>query len=182
VDEIWFTSDPALDSLIQKDFVGDIELYSRNRDALEEVKACAKGHLALTILFDQFPRNSFRKTAQMFQYDPLAREIASEAVQKQLYIDSPPFEAMMGYMPFMHSESITDQIEGCRLFDELVTKCEISYPDNLASITYARDFMYLHRKNIEQFGRFPGRNAALGRSNTAEEEEFMKSGGNTFGG
>jgi uncharacterized protein (DUF924 family) len=121
--------------------------------------------LALVILLDQFPRNMFRGDPRAFATDPLAREVATVLVQKGTDRQLLPVERLFVYLPFMHSEDLTHQRQSVALFQQLAQ--ERPYLD---SLSYAIG----HKEIIERFGRFPHRNAILGRLSTPEEIEFLQ--------
>jgi uncharacterized protein (DUF924 family) len=128
---------------------------------LDSWSETASGTLALVILLDQFPRNAFRDTPHMFATDPLARFFASSALAHGLDEHVPADLRPFMYMPFMHSEDIDDQERSVEL------------QARLGNTEYA----VLHRDIIRRFGRFPHRNAVLGRDSTPEEQAFLDSGG-----
>ncbi|MFP5330722.1 MAG: DUF924 family protein, partial [Alphaproteobacteria bacterium] len=115
-----------------------------------------RGRLALILLTDQFPRNMFRGHADQFSTDPLALAIAKGAVDRGLDEQLEPVERGFLYMPFQHSEKLDDQKRSLRLFARL---------GNDEQSKYAK----LHHDIIERFGRFPHRNAILGRAPRPEE-------------
>jgi uncharacterized protein (DUF924 family) len=121
----------------------------------------AQSHLSAVIVFDQFPRNLFRHTAQAFATDHLALAMSRDAVERGMDTAMMPHERQFLYMPFMHSEDPSVQAQSLALFST------IDVPDALQS---ARE----HRDIIDRFGRFPFRNQALGRTSTPEEEAFLK--------
>ena len=125
------------------------------------------GMLAAIIVLDQFPRNLNRGSAHAFAADPLAREVAGRAIARGFdqAFDNP--ERRFLYMPFMHSEDLGDQ-ERC------VALSEASGDDD------STKWAIVHRDIIRDFGRFPHRNAVLGRESSAEEQRFLDDGG--FGG
>jgi uncharacterized protein (DUF924 family) len=112
--------------------------------------------LAAVILFDQFPRNMFRDSAEQFATDHLALAIAKAAVDQGFDDELEPQERGFLYMPFEHSEDLADQDRGLLLFTDL---------GDAEHLRYAR----MHRDLIERFGRFPHRNALLGRAPRADE-------------
>ena len=120
------------------------------------------GALALMILLDQYPRNSFRGSAHQFATDPLALSFARDAVARGHLTAFEPDLRQFLVMPFMHSEDIADQ-------DALLPLCA-DMPDTLK-------FAHVHRDIIVRFGRFPHRNEALGRGTTREEQAFLDEGG-----
>ncbi len=125
----------------------------------------AEGALALLILLDQYPRNSFRGSAHQFATDPLARRFARDAQARGYLSAFAPDLRQFLVMPLMHSEALADQ-------DALLPLCA----DMPETLKYA----HVHRDIIVRFGRFPHRNAVLGRETTVEEAAFLAGGG--FGG
>lgn len=122
----------------------------------------AEGALALMILLDQYPRNSFRGTAHQFATDGLARAYAKDAIARG-YLDAfEPDLRQFLLMPLMHSEDLADQ-------DALLPLCA-DMPETLK-------FAHVHRNIIVRFGRFPHRNRALGRETTPEEQAFLEGDG-----
>ena len=130
----------------------------------------AKGALALILLLDQLPRNLFRGSAEAFAADGFARIAAHRAIASGFDTGMTPMERMFLYLPFEHSEAMTDQDLSVRLFDTL--------RDVLGGGTV--DYAGRHRDVIRRFGRFPHRNAVLGRSNTPEEAEYLAQPGAGF--
>ena len=123
-----------------------------------------EGALALQILLDQFPRNSFRGTAHSYATDGLARHYAQRAVEAGLDRDIEAPLRVFCYMAFEHSESLPHQDQAVSLIATL---------GDAEFLRYAE----LHRDVIQRFGRFPHRNAALGRETTQEERDYLASGG-----
>lgn len=160
-----FAVDPQLDA----------EIGRRFHDLMENVaNTHAAGWrndprilLAAIILADQFPRNLYRGTAKAFATDSLARELTNLALDKGWDAGLSPDECQFLYMPLMHSERISDQHRCVTLYERL-------------GIAESADFAMRHRDQIARFGRFPGRNAALGRLDTPEETEFLKEPGSHF--
>jgi uncharacterized protein (DUF924 family) len=122
-----------------------------------------RGALALIVLLDQLSRNIFRGSAEAFAADPHALAIARAAIAAGFDTMLTPIERVFVYLPFEHAETIEDQNESVRLFDNLRTA--------LAAKTIGH--AYRHRDVIRRFGRFPHRNAALGRVNTPEEDAWL---------
>lgn len=157
--EDWFSGDEALDGKISDRF---LDLYQRCKAELDIGSVDdARTALAAIILFDQFPRNMFRRTAAAFGTDDLAMGIARRAVDKGLDSKLKPEEKPFLYMPFMHSEVLADQERCVDLFRMLGTG---------EGLKYAVE----HRDIIARFGRFPHRNTVLGRQSTAAENEFLQ--------
>ncbi|MGQ0564452.1 MAG: DUF924 family protein [Gemmobacter sp.] len=124
------------------------------------------GSLAFIILTDQFPRNMFRDQARAFATDAAARAAARRALEAGWDMAVPEPERQFMYLPFEHSEDADDQALSVRLFTDRLP----SQPDN---ILHAR----VHAEVIRRHGRFPTRNAALGRANTPEEDAYLAEGG-----
>lgn len=165
----WFTSNPEFDLTIRERFLADYQL-AVDRTLITWHDTPHAG-LALILLLDQFPRNMFRNTPQAFATDSLAREVAHHLIQQGFDRQVLPVERSFVYMPFMHSEMLADQQRSVTLFRQLAQ--ERSY---LNSVSYALQ----HQAIIERFGRFPHRNAVLGRSSTPEEIEFFQQPGSSF--
>ncbi len=169
VDEIgpkgWYVSDPDLDARIRDRFG---PLWEKARDGrLERWAACARGALAYIIVTDQFPRNMFREDGRAFETDALARRVAARACHLGYDCQTPEPQRQFFYLPLMHSESQMDQDRAVRMF-------LLRMPETGAlNLLHAR----AHRAVIREFGRFPYRNAALGRDSTAREEAFLERGG-----
>lgn len=157
----WFKKDSAFDQAFRQAFF-ELHFKAAARE-LEHWMETAEGALALLILLDQFPRNAFRGTAHMFATDPLAcfyaRRMVECAMDKQ--IDTPL--RMFCYLPFEHSENPQDQALSMQLNRELDPK----------ELKWAQE----HAQIIARFGRFPHRNALLGRVTTDEENAFLQGGG-----
>jgi uncharacterized protein (DUF924 family) len=158
----WFEKDAEFDLTIRSRFLVVHEAAARGE--LMAFEEHAEGALALMILLDQFPRNMFRGSARAFATDPLARTVAERAIARGF--DQATDEAMrpLFYLPFMHSEVLADQDRCVRLF-EAFGDAEMS------------QFATGHRDVIVEFGRFPHRNTIMARHSTAEEQEFLASGG-----
>lgn len=145
-----FKADPALDQQIRDRF------GSRHTAATEGQLTAWEDHpdgtLALLILFDQFSRNIFRGAASAFAHDGLARQVASGMIEKGFDLALAPDRRPFAYLPFMHSEDLEDQNRSVELFSE-----RLPGSDNLR-------FALSHRADIHRYGRFPYRDAALGRT------------------
>ncbi len=155
----WFAPDPALDGRVREAFAEHMERAAAGRyDHLTETP---QGALALTVLLDQFPRNAFRGSAAAFAFDDLALSIARTAVQRDRDRLLLPVQRLFLYLPFEHSEDADDQETAVALIAPLGNPTWTAYA--------AR-----HREIIDRFGRFPHRNALLGRETTPEEAAFLK--------
>ena len=129
--------------------------------ALEELKTDTASCLALTLLLDQCPRNLFRHTAKAYAADAQALDVARHALAEGYDANVSPWHRAFFYLPFEHSEDITDQHFSVELFTRLGIVSSLEAAEG-------------HREVIERFGRFPYRNDALGRTNTPDELEFFK--------
>jgi uncharacterized protein (DUF924 family) len=163
VDEIgpqgWYNGPLELDDTIRDKFMADWEVA---RDGgYMDWKQTANGCLGYLILTDQFPRNMFREDSRAFVTDPLARAVANHAIDADFDLAIGPPAQQFFYLPFEHSETITDQ-------ERSVSLISTRMPEENA-ILHAR----VHQEIIRQFDRFPYRNKALGRVSTASEQEFL---------
>lgn len=161
----WYRSDDALDQTIRDRFLTTWQAAQEGRFSLW--LTYPSGALAYIILMDQMPRNMFRGTGQAFASDKAALAAAKSAVDRgwDLKIDEPARQFF--YLPMMHSENLCDQERCVRLM------CERMPEGRESNLIHAR----AHREVIRQFGRFPYRNAALNRSDTATEAAYVSGGG-----
>jgi uncharacterized protein (DUF924 family) len=157
----WFKKDPAFDADFRHRFLNGHEAAARGD--LDDWAGTADGALALLILLDQFPRNAFRGTERMFATDGKALEIARRAIAAGFDQQVDKELRNFFYLPLMHSESLPDQQRAVALTEALAGD--------------EHRFALMHRDIIEKFGRFPHRNALLGRSTTREEQAFLDEGG-----
>jgi uncharacterized protein (DUF924 family) len=156
----WFAEDAALDKQIRDRFE---PLWRTARDGgLDAWQETPEGALALVIVLDQFPRNMFRGHADAFATDAKARAVATHAIESGFDRRVPTVLRPFFYLPYMHSEDMTDQDRSVALIAERVGTGSSNYPYALA-----------HRDVIARFGRFPARNRALGRDTTPQESEFL---------
>jgi uncharacterized protein (DUF924 family) len=165
----WFEKSAAFDREVRERFLPLYEDAACGR--MSHLKENPLDCLARIILLDQFPRNMFRGTPRAFATDALALEAARHAVDRGFDRDMRAVERMFAYLPFEHSESFTDQERACELTQPL---------DAFEETKDAYRYAVLHRDIILRFGRFPHRNAILGRASTPEEIEFLKGPGSSF--
>jgi uncharacterized protein (DUF924 family) len=163
----WFQKDPSFDAEVSRRFSHVHDEQMQSRDWLATPQEC----LARIIVLDQFPRHLYRGTARAFSSDGLALESARRLLDAGWDRDMLPVERMFAYLPLQHSESIEDQERSCALYERLK-----DFPQAADSHRYA----LAHRDIIRRFGRFPHRNAALGRPSTREEIEFLRQPGSSF--
>ena len=160
----WFQKSDEFDREISDRFLTD---HNLGREGVYDGwKDGAKGCLALCILLDQFPRNMFRGSPQAFQTDEKALLIAKHAIAKGYDELLTPTQKRFVYLPYEHSENLNDQKTCVKLFEKIKDDDPQGY-----------DYAVRHLKVIEQFGRFPHRNKALGRESTEEEIEYLENGG-----
>ncbi len=172
--KIWFSRDPAFDAEIRQRFLEDhLRAATGAYDALAD---SARGVLALVILLDQIPRNLFRDDARAYASDAKARAVAERAVASGLDMQLSPVERVFIYLPFEHSENIIDQRRCLALMQALPATDDFPAEARAEVIDYAQK----HLAIIERFGRFPHRNAALGRTSTPEEIAFLQQPGSSF--
>jgi len=158
----WYKRDAAFDSAIRSRF---LPLWQKAAAGeLSSWEASDDGALALVIVLDQFPRNMFRGDIRTYSSDALARQVASRAIARgaDLRVDGSLLEFL--YLPFMHSEHLSDQQRCIELFRKA---------GNAENLRYAED----HADIIRRFGRFPHRNRIVGRTTTSEEQAFLDQGG-----
>ena len=158
----WFSGGARFDAECRERFL-DAHLAASRRECAAWLDD-AEGALALVLLLDQIPRNVFRGSGHAFATDGLAREYAARALDAgfDASIDIPMRQFL--YMPFEHSEDMADQERAVALFTAM------------GDAGYL-DYAHRHRGVIARFGRFPHRNAALGRTNTPEEQAWLEAGG-----
>ncbi|MEQ8370489.1 MAG: DUF924 family protein [Alphaproteobacteria bacterium] len=162
----WFAGGPAVDEEIRRRFGPAYEAAAAGQ--LDELTGSPRGTLALVILFDQFSRNMFRDDGRAFQTDARARQLAGAAIASGGDTALSYYERLFLYMPFMHGEDIAIQKRALELFGSLVD----GSPDGDGDMTMRQ--AQRHHDEIARFGRFPYRNAALGRQTTAEEAQYLK--------
>lgn len=158
----WFGPAPEFNEGFRQRFAGDFEKAAAGK--LSEWESTPEGTLALVLLLDQGSSMLYRGEGKAFASDALARRIAGEAIDKGFDRRFPDFHRWFFYLPFEHSEDLEDQERAVALFSGLEPN-----ETNAMGVEYA----VRHKRVIERFGRFPNRNAALGRESTPEELEFL---------
>jgi len=161
----WWAAAPAFDALIKTRF-GDV-LRQAAQGELYRWRAIPQGRLAEVIVLDQFSRNVYRDTPLAFAQDAMALALAQEAVATGVVGALTPVQSSFIFMPFMHSES--------RLIHQ---RAETLFRENGLEDNYK--FELRHKAIIDRFGRYPHRNAVLGRESTAQELEFLTQPGSRF--
>ncbi|MFN3827104.1 MAG: DUF924 family protein [Micavibrio sp.] len=163
----WFQKNGDFDNLIYDRFYPSYRLAAEG--LCDSWQDDAEGALALCLVLDQFPRNMFRGMAESFATDAKALRVASLALHKGFDHLLPPVKRRFLYLPFEHSEALSDQDKAVVLFAAMKDEDPLGY-----------DYALRHKSVIERFGRFPHRNAILGRQNTAEEDEYLAQPGSGF--
>lgn len=160
----WWTKSAANDAKIRERF---LDLHARLVAADGGVSVAARPALAAVIVLDQFSRNIFRGTPRAFAADPIARRLARDAVARGFDAELQPQERLFLYLPFEHSEDRADQAYSVELISRLGREDWTRYA-------------LAHQSVVERFGRFPHRNAVLGRESTAEEIAALRDPKNSF--
>ncbi|MFN7182643.1 MAG: DUF924 family protein [Thermomonas haemolytica] len=158
----WFRGGAAFDAECRQRWQ-DAHFAAARREC-DDWLADAEGALALVLLLDQIPRNIFRGSGHAFATDPLALHVAGRAIEAGFDAQVEPALRFFFYLPFEHSEAMADQQRAVELFTAL---------GDAELLGYA----VAHRDVIARFGRFPHRNAALGRVNTPREQAWLDAGG-----
>ena len=162
--EDWFTRNPDFDRAC-RERLAEVSAQAAS-GALDHWRDDPAGCVALCILLDQVPRNTYRDDARAFATDAAARAITRHALDRGFADHLPRVQRLFLYLPLEHSESLEDQELCVRLMGEQDPAW--------------RDYAVQHRDIIARFGRFPHRNAVLGRDSTPEEIEFLKQPGSSF--
>ena len=165
----WFRKEAAFDDEIRRRF-GAIHAAASRRE-LDAWRASAEPMLALVVVLDQFSRNLYRGDARAFAQDACALDCAKEAVARRDDLALLPVQRQFLYLPFEHSEDLADQERGVELMRAL---------EAFEETRGVSEWAVKHRDIIARFGRFPHRNAALGRASTPDEVEFLKQPGSSF--
>jgi uncharacterized protein (DUF924 family) len=160
--EKWYKKDDAFDAEIRERFLTTYEAAAAGR--LADWEAAPESALALVIVLDQFPRNMFRGSPRTFSADSLALAIAKRAVERGFDKTLDVQKRTFFYLPYEHSENLEDQEHGVAL-------------NRASGDAESLKWAELHADIIRRFGRFPHRNAVLGRGTTAEEQAFLDAGG-----
>lgn len=173
--KLWWSKSDELDRQIRERFEPLLLTMAKEETAC--FSETAGGRLAQVILFDQFPRNMYRGTPAAFATDPLAQKLALSALSEGDESQLRPIERVFLYMPLNHAEDRRLQALSVERFqllrDESVENERSLFEDYL-------NFATRHRDIVARFGRFPHRNAILGRQSTPEEVEFLKQPGSSF--
>ncbi len=172
----WFEPDPTFDAEIRDRFGS---LYQEAvAGELSGWEQTARGSLALIILLDQFSRNIHRGRPQAFAQDAAAQRLCLDGIEQNLDEMLSPVERGFFYLPLQHAENAHLQDVSVQQYERLLQQCQSAWrPLAQGMLDYARE----HRDIIRRFGRFPHRNAILGRQSTPAEQEFLARGGPDYG-
>ena len=176
---VWFANtDPNFDSEVKKRFESFIEpVFAGEASQYEE---SPRGILALIIILDQFPRNIYRGTPRAFQYDSEALRLSLKAIDREDFRSLSYVERLFMFMPLQHVEDMELQNYSVKMFGTLsdVVKDD---PVLCQAAQNSLEYAILHRDIIQDYGRFPHRNAILNRTSTQEEIDYLNSGAENFG-
>lgn len=166
----WFRKDPAFDALIRERFGATLEQALAG--GLAEWCSDTEGTLALILVLDQFTRNSFRDTPRAFAGDARALALARSLVDSGAHRGLARHPRAFAYLPFEHAEDLAAQQQSVALYEALAAE--------FADAAEELDYAIRHRDIVARFGRFPHRNAILGRASSADEIAFLTQPGSRF--
>jgi uncharacterized protein (DUF924 family) len=167
--DVWFKKSEAFDAALRERFLPLYETAAS--DGLSTWDATPQSLLALIIVLDQFPRNMLRDDSRAYATDAPALAAAERMVARGWDLELEPLERWFAYMPYEHAENLALQRRSLELFDRLAVDSGLDEP-----LAWARK----HHDVVDRFGRFPQRNAPLGRESTPEEIEFLGQPGSAF--
>ena len=168
--ELWFAGSARVDADVRERFLPAVERAERG--ALDHWRDTPDACLALIVVLDQFPLMIFRGEARGYLDGDLALPVARHLIERGFDAGYTPSQRLFAYLPFEHSEDLADQERALALFGNV---------RDLPGMSSAYDYAVMHWEVVKRFGRFPHRNVALGRESTAEEIEFLKQPGSSFG-
>lgn len=172
----WYAGGEEFDAMVTQRFGETIERAARGE--LDDWKQDVRGQLSLILLLDQLTRNVYRGSADAFQHDAQARELALELIDSQAERELFPIERVFVYMPLEHAEDLALQDRCVALFEALTAQVPEEIKETFESFT---TYAVKHHELIARFGRFPHRNELLGREPRAEEVAYLEDGGESFG-
>jgi uncharacterized protein (DUF924 family) len=166
--KLWFGGGPEVDAKIRERFGSLLERAKRGE--LDDWASDPRGRLALIILLDQFTRNVYRGKAEAFAHDGKALELARSAFDAGMYEGAHACDRLFALLPFSHAEDLEAQKRAV----ELSVQSFLGAPPELRKfLVYSTDFARKHLDVIARFGRFPHRNATLGRASTKQELDYL---------
>ena len=172
---LWWKKDAATDDELRERFGDDVQAALGGRR--DDWAASPRGRLALILLLDQLTRNIHRDTPGAFAGDPRARELCLEGLERGEDRHLAPIQRVFFYLPLEHAEDERLQLRSCSLYAKLRDEVPAHLTEAYAGYL---DYAEQHRVIIERFGRFPHRNAILGRQPTVEELHFLEQPGSSF--
>jgi len=172
----WFGSDASLDSEILERF-GDL-VQCASEGQLDAWAETPEGRLALIILLDQFRRNIFRGQPEAFEHDREALKLCVEGTMAGVHKELSAEQRIFFFMPLQHAESLQIQEKSVNIYNALAQSVSGTLRETFATCAH---FAELHRDIIAEFGRFPHRNAILGRENTTDEAAYLSGSAPSFG-
>ena len=173
--ERWFGKADETDARIRRCFGAFLDETSLK--VLNAWRVTPRGALCAVLVLDQFSRNVYRDTAKAFRWDAVALEWCREGLEGAIDAVLEPIERVFFYLPLEHSEAHADQIESVRRFTALRDEAAGADRETLENML---SFAIAHERVISRFGRYPHRNAALGRVSTAQERAFLTEPGSSF--
>jgi uncharacterized protein (DUF924 family) len=165
----WWEKNSAFDARIKAQF--ESLILGALKGELDSWKSDVDGVLAFILVTDQFPRNAYRNQPESFSLDAIALKATLESIDRKMDEQCGPIQRWFMYMPLEHSENLEHQNTCVQLFESMTQEVEEAFKP---AIVQAYHFAKLHQQVIEKYGRFPHRNAILGRSSTEEELAFLK--------
>jgi uncharacterized protein (DUF924 family) len=176
--KLWFGHAPEVDAEMRERFMSIYEKAAAGE--LTEWETDPKGRLALILILDQFSRNLFRDQARMYAADERAAQLALATIGDGWHLQHyAPLERLFIYLPLEHTESLPLQKFCVRLFQQMESAAGEDSPD-IDLLRNLTQYAHKHHDVVAEFGRFPHRNAILGRTNTAEEEKYLATPGAGF--
>jgi uncharacterized protein (DUF924 family) len=164
-EKLWFTADAAFDAECRNRF--EATYVAAARGDLDGWQTTPRGALALILALDQLPRNMYRGTPRAFATDAKALAVSRHAIERGFDRELAPVQRLFLYLPFQHSEALADQERAVALYTVLGDASTL-------------DYAHRHRDIVARFGRFPHRNAILGRLSTSEEAAFLTQPNSSF--
>jgi len=173
----WFFPNPAMDAEIEGRFGQWVTLAGAGE--LAPWAETESGRLALILVLDQFPRQLFRGTSAAFRHDRSALELALDGIERGFHEELAPLERVFFCMPLQHAESRATQELAVKMYSGF---CDPALPSHvLKALRSVSQYATVHRDIVSRFGRFPHRNAVLGRQSSNAELAYLSQGGQTFG-
>jgi uncharacterized protein (DUF924 family) len=172
--KLWFGKSKETDAEIRERFGALLETLSDLPSAEDWASRGPRERLAVIIVLDQFSRNLYRDDAKAFEQDSLALLLCKDGLALKQDKGLSEVERIFFYLPLEHSEAPDDQARSVQVFTDLLVDAREGFRDLIENtLQYAKD----HKKVIDEFGRFPHRNKALGRDSTDAEKEWLAEGG-----